>query len=70
MSAIWGIISFHHEIAQSAADIMRKPYEEKCKLQRISVLEKQNLLMGCGIQYITPESRFEELPCLQQQKNF
>lgn len=70
MSAIWGIISFHHEIAPSAADIMRKPYEEKCKLQRISVLEKQNLLMGCGIQYITPESRFEELPCLHQQKNF
>ena len=50
MSAIWGIISFHHEIAQLAVDIMRKPFEEKCKLQRISVLKEQNLFMGCGIQ--------------------
>jgi asparagine synthase (glutamine-hydrolysing) len=65
MSAIWGRISYKNN--ENNADIMRKPYERKCKLDDIREISDGDIYMGCGIQYITKEATFEKLPIYDQE---
>ena len=62
MSAIWGIIDFKkREIEQDKIKILREGFAG-CKLDRIEEVKEQNVYMGCGIQYFTPEAEKEQLP--------
>jgi asparagine synthase (glutamine-hydrolysing) len=64
MSAIWGRISWvdNNDNAGIMPSVMRKPYENKCRLDDIREVSDSGLYMGCGIQYITKEAVFEKLP--------
>lgn len=61
MSAIWGQVRFNG-MAGNEIDIMQKPYERKCKLDRLGRVNAGCCSMGCGIQYITKEAQYEQLP--------
>jgi asparagine synthase (glutamine-hydrolysing) len=64
MSAIWGRISWvdNEDNADAITSVMRKPYENKCRLDDIREISDSGIYMGCGIQYITKEAVFEKLP--------
>lgn len=62
MSSIWGIISKSSDISETAAQLMRSPYETKCKLDRIRTIHNSRILFACGIQHITREAEQELLP--------
>ena len=62
MSAIWGIINRsnnydYRKYIQPIQDML-----SIYKLDSISNWEKNNSFIGCGLQYITPESLYEKLP--------
>ena len=62
MSAIWGAIDFSgREIKESTREILRNAFSG-CALDRVEEISSNNVYMGCGIQYFTPESRNEKLP--------
>lgn len=62
MSAIWGAIDFSGRgIKESTKEILRNSFAE-CALDRVEEISSNNVYMGCGIQYFTPESRNEKLP--------
>ena len=62
MSAIWGAIDFSgREIKESTKEILRNAFSG-CALDRVEEISSNNVYMGCGIQYFTPESRNEKLP--------
>lgn len=62
MSAIWGAINFKEtEITHEMQTCLRIAFD-KCKIDRYEEIIDKNVYMGCGIQYITPESVNEELP--------
>ena len=65
MSAIWGVVSLRHEeIMDGTISRMQSAYD-KYKIDRVESIEKDNVLMGCGIQYFTEESRYEKLPVVE-----
>ena len=70
MSAIWGTISFSHEIPTNIDSIMKTPYQQKCKIDTYHSEQYQNCYMGCGIQHITKESVHERLPIVDHDKHF
>lgn len=70
MSAIWGHISFGCSINEQTGTHMKRPYEEKCKLDRIQECVKPELYMGCGLQYITEESKGEILPIYDEENRY
>lgn len=62
MSAIWGVISLaENQNLERAADQM-KPVYEKYKIDQIQEQEEKGLYFGCGVQYFTKESRYEQMP--------
>lgn len=62
MSAIWGAISMEgKEIASEIRRRMQQAYEV-CKIDRVEDIQQENVMMGCGIQYFTKESKQEKLP--------
>ncbi len=66
MSAIWGAISLEgKEISKETAVRMQQAYEIY-KIDRIEDIQRENVVMGCGIQYFTKESRQEKLPIGRQ----
>ena len=66
MSAIWGAISLRNEeIAAGTKRRMQSAFD-KYKIDRMESFEKDNVLLGCGIQYFTKESRNEQLPVAEE----
>jgi asparagine synthase (glutamine-hydrolysing) len=70
MSAIWGVINTNgkvisKEIQQSMIDPL-----SIYKLDLIKSLDKNNVILGCGLQFITPESLHEVLPYYDESKGF
>ena len=61
MSAIWGLIQKNHELMSNSSS-MKDCYKRKCVLDRINEETTKTQLFGCGIQYITEESKGEQLP--------
>lgn len=62
MSAIWGAIDLQgNPIKEEQRKILRKAFD-KCVIDRYEELYCENVYMGCGIQYFTPEAKEEELP--------
>lgn len=64
MSAIWGIIdSFRSKNErEKLEEQMKAVYEGRCKLDRLQMSSVDNACFACGIQHITCEAVFEELP--------
>lgn len=70
MSAIWGMIRFNGEsISEAEKENMVAPYKD-CKIDRYSEIQESNLYFGCGLQYITKEARYEQLPKEEQGELF
>lgn len=69
MSAIWGTISFHSTIFETADLAMRTYYDANCKINRSSFINQPHFYFGCGIQYITPEAETEVLPYFDPSRN-
>lgn len=60
MSAIWGIIDLDRkEITADEMEKMTQPYREKA-IDRIETFTRDGIFMACGIQYVTPEARYEK----------
>lgn len=62
MSAIWGFYSFKSVINENIAETMTSSYERRCKIDRYSSVLTDKLYSACGIQYVTKEAEFEQLP--------
>lgn len=69
MSAIYGIVDFTKEKVDLNSDKTFKSTYEKYRIDRYERIVDTNLLFGCGIQYITPYSIDENLPCYDQETN-
>lgn len=67
MAAIWGKISFNGNIQPSINSIMSQVYNEKCRLDRISMTGSSKYYMGCGIINVTRESRNEIVPIIDEE---
>lgn len=66
MSAIWGAIDLQgNPIKGEQRKILRKAFD-KCVIDRYEELYCENVYMGCGIQYFTPEAKEEVLPKKQE----
>ena len=71
MSAIWGTLSFNHNISSSSIDeTMRIHYTAKCKLDRIETASTENCYYACGIQHLTDEAKHEILPIYDRDNGF
>lgn len=66
MSAIWGVISLRCEKIKNETEERMQSAYDNCKIDRFESIEKDNVLMGCGIQYFTKESRYEQLPMAEE----
>lgn len=65
MSAIWGIIDFDKRIiTEDEGHRMRKSFD-RCVIDRYEERCQDNVYMGCGIQYFTPEAKNEILPIIE-----
>ncbi len=69
MSAIWGNLSFSGNPAANIDSLMKKPYETKCKIDRIESLTLDSGYFACGIQYITEEAKQEILPLYDEEND-
>ena len=70
MSAIWGAISLRYEKnIDGTINRMQSAYD-KYKIDRVESVEKDNVLLGCGIQYFTKESQYEQLPLIEDNSFF
>lgn len=66
MSAIWGAISMEgEEIPKETGARMKKAYQNY-KIDRYEEVRQENVMIGCGIQYFTKESRFERVPIMEE----
>ncbi len=65
MSAIWGIVKLDKNavIREDAYALMKCSYESRCRIDRYSRMDFEDGFFACGIQYVTPQARDEELPC-------
>lgn len=62
MSAIWGAIDLSgNTIGEEIKKIMRGAFTH-CRIDRYEEIHKDNVYMGCGIQYFVPEAEKEQLP--------
>lgn len=62
MSAIWGAIDLSGKpIKKEIPQLMLNAFS-KCVIDRYEELCIENVYMGCGVQYFTPEAVFEQLP--------
>lgn len=68
MSAIWGALSLDGKrLPEGLAERMKAPYEA-CVIDAFGVHQSPDAMMGCGIQYITPEARQETLPIVDSER--
>ena len=66
MSAIWGIVAQDEIIdVKQKEEIMRKSYSH-CVIDRTEYYANNEVALGCGIQYFTPEARMEILPVVNE----
>jgi asparagine synthase (glutamine-hydrolysing) len=69
MSAIWGVIDFNQDLLNTLLeDKMEKPFH-KYKIDQFQKASYENVIMGCGLQYITKESTHEILPIFDYENN-
>ncbi len=62
MSAIWGTIALDNSvIPEENIKVFQDAYKE-CVIDKREYLQDKNVLMGCEIQYFTPEAKKEKLP--------
>lgn len=62
MSAIYGIVDLNRKrLESSVKEKMQQRYRDY-KIDRYESILEDNVLMGCGIQYITKEAEHEHLP--------
>ena len=67
MSAIWGIVAQDEIIdVKQKEEIMRKSYSH-CVIDRTEYYANNEVALGCGIQYFTPEARMEILPVVNEE---
>ena len=70
MSAIWGIINLEDKgIHEKQIEIIKHAFD-KCVMDRREEYKESNVYMGCGIQYITDEAKYEEGPICDDEKEF
>lgn len=69
MSAIWGIIDLNKNKLSNKDNLLMKSGYEKCKIDKYSYIVEDNVIIGCGIQYITRESEQEILPYYDKEQN-
>ena len=62
MSVIWGIINLDWKEADESLGYQMEQAMMQYKLDRCHTCRNENAVMGCGIQYITPEAVHERLP--------
>lgn len=62
MSAIWGAIDLKgNSINKDVCEQMRRAFD-RCVIDRYEEYFDEDVYMGCGIQYFTPEARVEKMP--------
>ena len=62
MSAIWGMIDFNRNtVEKEILEQMKQPFETY-KIDKFQYQVHQNAGMGCALQFITEESKWEQLP--------
>ncbi|MDO5291867.1 MAG: asparagine synthase-related protein [bacterium] len=66
MSAIWGLIQ-HTECLKEHSSIFKAVYQKKCILDRLNEKTTECQVFGCGIQFITEESKNEQLPIYSEE---
>ena len=67
MSVIWGCIDFSGApLSEELCEAMRAPFD-RYKIDRFECGARGNVVMGCGIQYITPEADREPLPIFDEE---
>jgi len=67
MSAIWGCVDLSGEILpEGLCMVMEQPFHEY-KIDRYASISNKNVVMGCGVQYITPEAEHEPLPIYDEE---
>lgn len=68
MSAIWGIIAKKKGEAVLKQDLMQMTgyYKEHCKIDLVNEKVADGIAFGCGVQFVTEESRREKLPSCEQ----
>lgn len=69
MSAIWGTITRQDFINPNLPKIMEASFGEPFSIDRITSIVQKNLYFGCGLQYITKESKNEKLPIENKEQN-
>lgn len=62
MSAIWGAISLTGDPKAEAMATKMSPVYQRYKIDRIEETEGKGISFGCGIQYFTKESIYEQMP--------
>ena len=71
MSAIWGFIDFNGNSNKESIvhinNTMRQGYAD-CKIDRYDEYIADNICIGCGIQYFTPEAKKEVLPIIDEER--
>lgn len=70
MSAIWGVVTLDQteSVPKKAKEIFEAAYREKCRIERYESVTDSKVYIGCGIQYITKESKSEELPIVDKER--
>ena len=67
MSAIWGIVVQNGIVdTKQKEELMRKAYS-RCVIDRTEHYANNQVALGCGIQYFTPEARNEILPVVNEE---
>lgn len=69
MSAIWGFINLDNIDASVTKGLEMKKQLEFCKIDRYEHMIHKNIFLGCGLQYITEESKLEVLPYYDEDSN-
>ena len=70
MSAIWGAIDLEgNEIPQEYAEIFHEAYRD-CVIDRTEISRDGAVLMGCELQYFTPEAEKEHLPFREEDGSY
>ena len=70
MSAIWGIVTLERDshLPSECRTTFEQTYRNSCKIDRYEGIATADAYFGCGIQYITEESRRECLPVYNKEQ--
>ena len=69
MSAIWGCVDISgRELPEGICAAMEEPLHQY-KIDRYASVCDKNIVMGCGIQYVTPEAKQEALPLYDKEED-